>query len=74
MEQSLFDFVFFKFDMLAYHRIVFFNDHFFGHGARVFLRNIIKARASRAFQFDFNGCRLSPLCLSQKRACSKRHL
>ena len=56
--RHLFDFVFLEFDMLAHNRIIFFHDHFFGHGARVFLRNIIKARSSRAFQFDFNGCRL----------------
>ena len=56
VSRDLFDFVFLEFDMLAHNRIVFFHDHFFGHGACVFLRNIIKARAGRAFQFDLNRC------------------
>lgn len=50
----LFDFCFFKFYVLAYNRVIFLQDHFFGLRTRVFLRHVEIARVSGAEELDFD--------------------
>jgi hypothetical protein len=52
--QDLLNLVFLEFDVLAHDWIVFFNDHFFGHGTGVFLGNVEKPCSGRAFQLNFD--------------------
>ena len=48
----LLDLAFLEFHMLARDRIVFLDDEFFRHGARVLLRDVEEASSCRAQQFD----------------------
>ena len=57
MERDLLNLVLFELDMLAHNGIIFFNDHFLGHGAGIFLGHIVETCAGGAFQLNFNcGC------------------
>ena len=58
---GLFDFCFFEFDVLADHRVIFFDDEFFRHGARILFGHIEIARARGAFEFDLDRCWLRHL-------------
>ena len=56
--QGLLDLGFLEIDVLAGNRVILTLDHFIGHRTAVFLRHIIKAGVSSAFQLDFDGCGL----------------
>lgn len=52
--QILLDLAFFVFNMLALDGVIFLDDHFIGHGARVFLGHIKVPRACRRVQTDLD--------------------
>src|SRR5580700_4816669 len=53
----LLDFGFAEFDVLARHRIVLLLDQLVGHGARVFLGDVIEAGVRRGHELDLDGDR-----------------
>jgi hypothetical protein len=61
----LLDFAFLEFDVLAHLGIVFSDRHLVGHGARVFLGDVEKARIGFAIQPDLDGCGLRHWSLLQ---------
>ena len=50
----LLDFAFFVFDVLANNGVIFTHNHFFGHGARVFLGHVEVTSARGRVQADFD--------------------
>ena len=52
--KGLFDFAFFVFDVFARNGVIFFDDHLFGHGARVLFGHIEVAGACGGVQADFD--------------------
>jgi hypothetical protein len=57
LEQDLLDLAFFVFNVLACHGVVFLNNHFLGHGARVLFGHIEMARISSRIQPYLDRCR-----------------
>ena len=53
----LLDLGFAEFDVLARHRIVLLLDQLVGHGARVFLGDVVESGISRGYQLDLDGDR-----------------
>src|SRR5690606_5538773 len=56
------DLAFLILDMLAHHRVIFLDNHLFGHGSGVFLGDIEMARACGRVQTDLDGRRLRHGC------------
>ena len=61
-KQILLDLAFFVFNVLADNRVVFTDNHFFGHGAGIFLGHIEMARARGRVQADLDCGRLRHWC------------
>ena len=55
IKPSLLDFAFFEINVLAYNGVILTLDHFFSHGACVFLGHVEVTCVSRRVKTDFNG-------------------